>query len=47
MTARRAFRRFAPLAFVMALFALSASSTFAYPGDPSDSDPTGIIVIGG
>jgi hypothetical protein len=46
MTVRRAFRRFAPIAFVIALFALSASSTFADFGDPPPN-PEGIIVIGG
>jgi hypothetical protein len=46
MIIRRAFRRFAPVALVIALFALSASSTFADAGDPP-VNPEGIIVIGG
>ena len=44
MNARHAFRRFAALAFVMALFALTATSTFAYPIDPGAEF---IIIVGG
>jgi hypothetical protein len=47
MNTRHAFRRFAALAFAMALFALTASSSFAFPLDPSDQDPQAIIIVGG
>ena len=47
MNARHSFRRFASLAFVMALFALSASSALAQPSDPCACEPEFIIVIGG
>jgi hypothetical protein len=45
MNARHTVRRFAALAFVMALFALSASSTFAQSCDTFD--PEYIIIVGG
>jgi hypothetical protein len=49
MNARHAFRRFAPLAFVLALFALSASSTFANTVNLGDVSPDAefIIIVGG
>jgi hypothetical protein len=47
MNTRHAFRRFAALAFAMTLLALTTSSSFAFPLDPSDQDPQAIIIVGG
>jgi hypothetical protein len=47
VNARRTFRRFAAFAFVIALFSLTANSSFAQALDPSTDNPEGIIVIGG
>jgi hypothetical protein len=46
MNIHPAFRRFASIAFVIALFALTANSTFAYSLDPSD-EAAPIIIVGG
>jgi hypothetical protein len=47
MNARDAFRQIARVALVIALFALSATSTLAESDDPYAPPPADIIVIGG
>ena len=51
MNTRHAFRRLTAFVFVIALFAVSATSAFASPsnlGDPIFADdPTFIIIVGG
>jgi hypothetical protein len=49
MNTRHALRRFASFAFVLALFAVSASSTFASAVNLGDISPDAefIIIVGG